>query len=173
MLVAAAYSGVRVEPREGAQPVRLWKELGAYLLYGGIACVLSVPQLFGFTFGQVFQEGMQEASNSFIQPWFNWVNSTDGTFSGMIDGYGWFYLKNIGLPFLMLIFALFERNGKWVRRSILNYRLRFRKSVDIRGNAWYYNGRTCQEEKKEKVHSFVDHVGNFCFPVRMRQGRRD
>ena len=115
MLAAAAYSGVRVEPQEGAQPVRLWKELGWYLLYGGIACVLSVPQLFGFTFGQVFQEGMQEASNSFIQPWFNWVNSTDGTFSGMIDGYGWFYLKNIGLPFLMLIFALFERRPAWRR----------------------------------------------------------
>ena len=89
--------------------------LGWYAVYGGAACVLSVPQLFGFTFGQVFQEGMQEASNSFIEPWFNWVNSADGTLSGMIDGYGWFYVKNIGLPFLVLIFALFERNGKWRR----------------------------------------------------------
>ncbi|MBR3763428.1 MAG: hypothetical protein IKK57_02620 [Clostridia bacterium] len=91
------------------------QRLGWYALYGGIACVLSVPQLFGFTFGQVFQEGMQEASNSFIEPWFNWVNSSDGTLSGMIDGYGWFYLKNIGLPFLMLIFALCERNPRWRR----------------------------------------------------------
>ncbi len=91
------------------------QELGWYALYGGIACVLSLPQLFGFTFNQVFQEGMQDASNSFIQPWFNWVNSVDGTASGMIDGYGWFYLKNIGLPFLMLIFALFERNPRWRR----------------------------------------------------------
>jgi len=74
-----------------------------------------VPQLFGFTFNQVFQEGMQEASNSFIQPWFNWVNSYDGTLGGMIDGYGWFYVKNIGLPFLMLVFALFERNPRWRR----------------------------------------------------------
>jgi len=88
---------------------------GWYALYGGIACVLSVPQLFGFTFNQVFQEGMQDASNSFIQPWFNWVNSTDGTLGGMIDGYGWFYVKNIGLPFLMLVFALFERNPRWRR----------------------------------------------------------
>lgn len=90
-------------------------KLGWYAIYGGVACVLSVPQLFGFTFNQVFQEGMQEASNSFIQPWFNWVNSSDGTLSGMIDGYGWFYLKNIGLPFLMLVFALFERNPRWRR----------------------------------------------------------
>ena len=91
------------------------QQLGRYAIYGGIACVLSVPQLFGFTFGQVFQEGMEGASNSFIQLWFNWVNSTDGTLSGMIDGYGWFYLKNIGLPFLMLVFALFERNSRWRR----------------------------------------------------------
>ncbi len=90
-------------------------QLQRYILYGGIACVLSVPQLFGFTFNQVFQEGMEGASNSFIEPWFNWVNSNDGTFSGMIDGYGWFYVKNIGLPFLILILALFEKNGKWRR----------------------------------------------------------
>ena len=89
--------------------------LKRYALYGGIACVLSVPQLFGFTFNQVFQEGMEGASNSFIEVWFNWVNSSDGTFSGMIDGYGWFYVKNIGLPFLILVVALFEKNPKWRR----------------------------------------------------------
>lgn len=86
-----------------------------YVLYGGVACVLSVPQLFGFTFNQVFQEGMEGASNSFIQLWFNWVNSQDGTFSGMIDGYGWFYVKNIGVPFIILVLALFEKNPKWRR----------------------------------------------------------
>lgn len=91
------------------------KQLKWYILYGGIACVLSVPQLFGFTFNQVFQEDMQGASNSFIELWFNWVNSTDGTFSGMIDGYGWFYVKNIGLPFIILVLALFEKNSRWRR----------------------------------------------------------
>ncbi len=91
------------------------KQLGWYALYGGIAFVLCMPQLLGFTFNQVFQEGMQEAANTFIQPWFNWVNSTDGTFAGMIDGYGWFYVKNIGLPFIILVLALFEKNGKWRR----------------------------------------------------------
>ena len=86
-----------------------------YALYGAIACILSVPQLFGFTFNQVFQEDMQGASNSFIEFWFNWVNSTNGRFSGMIDCYGWFYVKNIGLPFIILILALFEKNPKWRR----------------------------------------------------------
>lgn len=88
---------------------------GRYVLYGGIACVLSVPQLFGFTFNQVFQKEMQGANNSFIQIWFNWVNSDNGRFSGMIDGYGWFYVKNIGLPFIILVLALFEKNGRWRR----------------------------------------------------------
>ncbi len=93
-----------------------WRRaMGWYALYGGVACVLSVPQLFGFTFNQVFQEDMQGASNSFIEFWFNWVNSSNGRFSGMIDGYGWFYVKNIGLPFIILILALFEKNGKWRR----------------------------------------------------------
>ena len=91
------------------------EQLKWYVLYGGIACVLSVPQLFGFTFNQVFQEGMEGACNSFIQPWFNWVNSDNGSFSGMIDGYGWFYIKNIGLPFIILVLALFEKNPKWRR----------------------------------------------------------
>ncbi len=92
-----------------------WAQFKWYLLYGGVACVLSLPQLFGFTFNQVFQEGMEDASNSFIEFWFNWVNSDNGRFSGMIDGYGWFYVKNIGLPFIILVLALFERNPRWRR----------------------------------------------------------
>ena len=100
---------------EGTAWTRLWQATRWYVMYGGIACVLSLPQLFGFTFNQVFQEGMEEASNSFIRPWFNWVNSSDGSVSGMIDGYGWFYLKNIGLPFLILVVALLERNPRWRR----------------------------------------------------------
>ena len=95
-------------------PQRL-PQLKWYALYGAIACIFSVPQLFGFTFNQVFQEGMENANNSFIEFWFNWVNSSNGRFSGMIDGYGWFYLKNIGLPFLILVIALFEKNPKWRR----------------------------------------------------------
>ncbi|MBQ8555493.1 MAG: hypothetical protein IJ438_06400 [Clostridia bacterium] len=88
------------------------EQLSHYALYGGIALVLSLPQLLGFTFNQVFQEDMADASNSFIELWFNWVNSADGTPSGMIDGYGWFYVKNIGLPFLLLILALFEKDAR-------------------------------------------------------------
>ncbi len=92
-----------------------------YALYGLLAAALSLPQLFGFTFNQVFQQDMAGKSNSFLEFWFNWRNTAytstelQGTAAGMRDLYGWFYLKNIGLPFLLLIFALFERNRRWRR----------------------------------------------------------
>lgn len=95
-------------------------QLKWYAVYGGIACALSLPQLFGFTFNQVFQEDMQGANNSFLQLWFNWRNTAyggawQGTPQGMRDLYIWFYAKNIGLPFLLLLCALFEKNPRWRR----------------------------------------------------------
>ena len=72
-----------------------------WLLYGGIALALALPQLFAFTFSQAGAEG-------FLRFQFNWVNNSGG--AGLRDGYLWFYLKNLGLPFLLLIFSLFEKN---------------------------------------------------------------
>ena len=77
-----------------------------YLAYAAIAAVLAVPQLICFTFAQTFQEG----SRSFLTFQFNWVNNPGGY--GMRDLYLWFYIKNIGLPFLALIAALFEKNPR-------------------------------------------------------------
>ena len=77
-----------------------------YLLYGAIAAALALPQLICFTFGQAFQE----SSHSFLTFQFNWVNNPSG--QGMRDLYLWFYIKNIGLPFLALIAALFEKNPR-------------------------------------------------------------
>ena len=77
-----------------------------YLAYAAIAAVLAVPQLICFTFAQAFQEG----SRSFLTFQFNWVNNPGGY--GMRDLYLWFYIKNIGLPFLALIAALFEKNPR-------------------------------------------------------------
>ncbi len=74
-----------------------------WLLYGGITLALALPQLIGFTFSQAGADG-------FLRPQFNWVNNSGG--AGLRDGYLWFYLKNIGLPFLLLIFSLFEKNRK-------------------------------------------------------------
>jgi hypothetical protein len=74
-----------------------------WLLYGGIAMMLALPQLLGFTFSQTDADG-------FLRLQFNWVNNSGG--AGLRDGYLWFYIKNIGLPFLLLIFSLFEKNRK-------------------------------------------------------------
>ena len=77
-----------------------------YLAYAVIAGILALPQLICFTFAQAFQEG----SHSFLTPQFNWVNNPSG--QGMRDLYLWFYIKNIGLPFIALIAAVFEKNPR-------------------------------------------------------------
>lgn len=84
-----------------------------YLLYGGLAVALALPQLLGFTFGQTFMESSEKGNNTFLTLQFNWVNNPDG--GGMRDLYFWFYVKNIGVPFIGLILALFEKD-KHMRR---------------------------------------------------------
>lgn len=61
------------------------KRLIGFALYGLIALALAAPQLFLFTFRQ---------SEHFVKLHFNWTNQTD-TFL-------WFYIKNMGLLFLLL-----------------------------------------------------------------------
>lgn len=85
--------------------------LKRYLIYGGITVLLAFPQLVCFTFTQTFQG---EGSNSFVTLHFNWVNSTGGL-AGMKDMYLWFYIKNIGIPFIFLLLALFDPNRKNAR----------------------------------------------------------
>ncbi len=80
-----------------------WKLFGRYARYGLIAAALALPQLIGFTFAQV------SGSKSFLALWFNWVNNPGGDGS-LLDTYLWFYLKNIGLPFALLLPALVERD---------------------------------------------------------------
>ncbi len=79
------------------------RALWPWLVFGGITLALALPQLLAFTFSQAGAEG-------FVRLQFNWVNNAGG--AGLRDGYLWFYLKNIGLPFLLLIFSLFEKNPK-------------------------------------------------------------
>ncbi|HSK69306.1 MAG TPA: hypothetical protein VLA21_08625, partial [Candidatus Limnocylindria bacterium] len=77
--------------------------LKPWLLYGGIAALLALPQLLAFTFSQAGTEG-------FVRLQFNWVNNSGG--QGLRDGYLWFYVKNVGLPFVLLLFALLEKNPR-------------------------------------------------------------
>ena len=83
--------------------------LGKYLLYGGITAAVALPQLVGFTFAQAFQQDGGD-SQGFIRFQFNWVNNPSG--NGMRDFYFWFYVKNVGIPFLMLLLAALERDRK-------------------------------------------------------------
>ncbi len=69
-----------------------WKELlHTWGLYLGLVLVLALPQLFFWTFTQV-------SENSFIKGTFNWSNQG--------DFYPWFYLKNMGLPLILIIAAV-------------------------------------------------------------------
>lgn len=76
----------------------------AWLLYGFTAVLLALPQLIGFTFKQT------ASSDHFLTFQFNWVNNSGN--AGMRDMYLWFYLKNIGIPFLLILLALFEKDRK-------------------------------------------------------------
>lgn len=71
-----------------------WK---GFVLYAGLAAALALPQLLCFTFRQAAGEG-------FIRLTWNWINEQ--------DPYLWFYIKNWGLVFLLLPFALLNARGK-------------------------------------------------------------
>ena len=74
---------------------------GPFALYGGIAAALSLPQLINFTFVQA------ASSDHFLRFQFNWCNNRGG--NGLVDPYFWFYIKNVGLPYLLILLALFQR----------------------------------------------------------------
>jgi len=67
-------------------------------LYLGLVLLCAVPQLVAFTLKQATSEG-------FIRFHYNWVNNINGQF---VDFPPWFWLKNIGLPLLVMLFALLD-----------------------------------------------------------------
>ncbi len=75
-----------------------------WLVYGVITVCLATPQLFTWTFTQA------SGSGHFLNLQFNWVNNPGG--EGMIDFYLWFYIKNIGIPVILLLCALLEKNPR-------------------------------------------------------------
>ena len=78
-----------------------------FLCYGCGAMLLALPQLLTWTFPQTIDGGSLTLR-------FNWVNNQgDGT---LIDGYFWFWIKNVGLVYLfMLPAALSTRKGSFLR----------------------------------------------------------
>jgi len=86
-----------------SQKERLQRLL-SWLIYGVLAACMALPQLVVWTFPQSMGSG------HFLRFQFNWVNNAGG--AGLRDGYLWFYIKNIGVPFILLILALFEKDRK-------------------------------------------------------------
>ena len=65
-------------------------------LYLGVVLALALPQLMGNAVKQTLEGGS-------LRFQFNWVNNSGGR--GFKDGYFWFWVKNAGLPFILVICA--------------------------------------------------------------------
>ncbi len=90
--------------------------LARYVRYGVIAVCLAAPQLICFTFRQTFMNlGTETNTQTFLALHFNWVNNVSDSGVKLRDFYLWFYVKNIGLPFILLVLALFERDARMRR----------------------------------------------------------
>lgn len=81
-----------------------WTVFKPWLLYGVVAAALALPQLISFTFVQATN------SEHFLRFQFNWCNNRGGR--GLVDPYFWFYIKNMGLPYLLILLALLRRKPK-------------------------------------------------------------
>jgi uncharacterized membrane protein len=75
-----------------------------FLFFGGIALLLALPQLLTWTFPQTTGGGS-------LKFHLDWVNNGD---SGPIDGWLWFWIKNVGLVFLLFVPAALsqEKRGR-------------------------------------------------------------
>ena len=97
-LGACAYQVLTAPRGERAQAFLPW------LWMALVAAALSLPQLICFTFVQATN------SNHFLRFQFNWCNNRGN--HGLVDTYFWFYIKNIGLPYLLILIAAFKRKPK-------------------------------------------------------------
>ena len=80
-----------------------------FLLYGSVALALALPQLVNFTFVQA------TSSDHFLRFRFNWCNNRNG--QGLVNPYFWFYIKNIGLPYILILLALLMRRTGELREE--------------------------------------------------------
>ncbi|MDL2317591.1 hypothetical protein LJC74_00665 [Eubacteriales bacterium OttesenSCG-928-A19] len=106
-LTLALYSGGALAYRLVTDKPRRRALLSGAGIYLGIVVVLALPQLLAFTLRQATNEG-------FLRFHFNWVNNTS---AGLVDFYPWFWLKNVGLPLVVMLFALFD----WKREDRMDF----------------------------------------------------
>jgi hypothetical protein len=100
--------------RSDEQPSEAWQRGAVFRallrgagLYLGVTLLLALPQLIDFAFKQTVEGGV-------LRIQFNWVNNSQNL--GMIDGYLWFWIKNVGPAFLLLLCALLDADA---RRKLL------------------------------------------------------
>ena len=86
------------------------KVLIDYALYAGIAAILALPQVLTWAIPQTVGGA---ASTGSLSLRFNWVNYDTGT-GRLIDGYFWFWLKNVGPVYLLMVPAALLCKG-WKR----------------------------------------------------------
>lgn len=90
-----------------AEKQRRVHTLICFFIYGCVALALALPQLLTWTFPQTLGGGSLNLR-------FNWVNNQgDGH---LIDGYFWFWIKNVGLVYLLMVpAALSAKKGSLLR----------------------------------------------------------
>ena len=93
VLMSAVYL---LRPLAEALRSRALRGLLPWLGYAAAAGILCLPQLFGVIFRQT------GVGHGFLQPVFNWVNNGTG------ENYFWFYIKNLGLVYLLAVPAYFS-----------------------------------------------------------------
>ncbi len=81
-----------------------------YALYAGIAAALALPQVLTWSIPQTVGGSATTGSLSLR---FNWVNYDTAT-GRLIDGYFWFWIKNVGPVYLLMVPAalLCKRRGR-------------------------------------------------------------
>ncbi len=103
VIVSAVYL---CRPAKEAIQNRSWASLRPWIGYAATAGALCIPQLCGVIFRQT------SGGNGFLQPVFNWVNNGTG------ENFFWFYIKNIGIVYILMIPA-FLWADKSMRRLFL------------------------------------------------------
>ena len=80
-----------------------WRTFALFLLYGAIAVGLAAPQLLTWSVPQTVHGGS-------LRFRFNWVNNMGN--GRLIDNYIWFWVKNVGLTWLIMAPAALFDDGK-------------------------------------------------------------
>lgn len=86
-----------------------------FAIYGGVTLLLALPQLLKFAFPQTTGGGV-------LRLMFNWVNNNQGQGELLLkDDYLWFWVKNVGLIFLVFVPAALsaDRRGKMLSAGAL------------------------------------------------------